>query len=144
MSDHLYISGKLVTEHNARRFVQDRRPNAKAHRERDSSWRGRGTYSVVSDRTGGAPWCHATGKTAGEAWLNVARQMVDWDAKAAAEEKALGVAVAALIAAGTPAALVSAALRYAAERLKQSDKLYRDARRRAVGVLLEMARERAP
>lgn len=145
MSNELYIDGKLVTVTNARRFVQARRPNATAHRERDNSWRGRSDYSVVSDRTGGAPWCSAIGKTAGEAWLKAARQMVDWDKKVAAERQALDAAVEQLRAAANGGGikwlpeLEAAALRYAAERIKQSDKLYGDARRHAVETLLELA-----
>ncbi len=77
-------------------------------------------YSVVSDRTGGAPWCHATGKTAGEAWLQVARQMVEYDVRIAAEKQALAAVCAALASAESPADREVAALRYAAVRIEQS------------------------
>ncbi len=139
----LYIDGKRVTATNAWRFVKARRPSAEAHRERNNGWP-RHDYSVVRDRTAGAPWCHATGKTAGDAWLKVARQMIEHDAKVAAEKQALEIAMSALTAAETPVALESAALRYAAERINQSAKLFGDERRRCVAALLEMATERTP
>lgn len=141
----LYIDGKLVTEHNAWRFVKARRPNAKTHRERRGGWRG-GSYSIVRDRTGGAPWCHATAPTAGEAWLKVARQMVEYDARMANERRALELVVAALTAAETPAALEAAALRYAAERVRQNGSMFYfgDERRRVADALDTMAAEHKP
>lgn len=134
----LHIDGKLVTEANAWRFVKARRPHAEVHRERTHGWHA-SNYSVVRDRTEGAPWCNATGKTAGEAWLKAARQMIAYDAKIAAEKQALEAAMSALTAAKMPEALATAALRYAAERLSQNDTLYSVARRHAVDTLLEMA-----
>lgn len=116
--EKLYIDGKLVTATNAWRFVKARRPNADAHRERAQGWH-RSNYSVVSDRTRGAPWCHATGKTAGEAWLKAARQMVEYDARIAAEKRALDVVRATLASAESPADREAAALRYAAVRIEQ-------------------------
>lgn len=135
----LYIDGKLVTVTNAWRFVKARRPNATAHRERDNSWRGRSDYSVVRDRTGGAPWCHATGRTAGEAWLKVARQMVAYDARVAMEKQALEAKISALTAAETSEQLESAALRYAAVRIEQSNERFFDERRSWASMLRAMA-----
>lgn len=140
--DPLYIDSKLVTEGNARRFVQARRPHAEASREDIRSYRQRVVRSVVRDRTPGAPsWCHASGKTAGEAWLRVAHQMVAHDALEATNRLAMARVARDLHSADTPSQRESAALRYAAERVRQSDELYGDARRRAVEVLLEMASE---
>lgn len=139
MSD-LVIDGKTVTQNNAWRFVKARRPHAEAHRERTSGRSG-GSYAVVRDRTGGAPWCHATGKTAGDAWLKVAHQMVAYDAKVAAQKQALEIAVAALTAAETTCALEAAALKYAAERVRQNGAMFcfSDERRRVADALDSMA-----
>lgn len=140
--DPLYIDGKLVTEGNARRFVQARRPHAEAHRENGGSYMRRVVCSVVRDRTPGAPiWCNASGKTAGEAWLRVARQMVARDTLEAANRQAMARVARDLHSADTPSKQEPAALRYAAERLHQSKKLYGDAQRQAVAALLEMASE---
>lgn len=153
----LRIQGEVVTERNASRFVKRRRPHAAVRRERSRSWRTRSAYYVVDDRSegGGAPWCHATGSTAGKAWLQVARQMVAHDAEAAALARALGesigqLRVAALRLAERPLvepepqfALEGAALCYAAERLDQygSVAVSSDDRQRCVAALREMASE---
>ena len=138
----LHIDGKLVTAFNARKFVQARRPNAEARRERTSGWHSRETYSIVRDRTPGAPWCHGTGATAGEAWLKAAHQMVAHDAKVAEQKRDLEAVVSLLRSAGSaPGALESAALRYAAERVRQAAFGFFDDRKRLSNELLQMANE---
>lgn len=136
MSNALYIDGKLVTVTNAWRVVKARRPNAGVHREHSYGWP-RTSYSVVSDRTGDVPWCYATGLTAGDAWLKVARQMVEWDARVAMEKQEIESAVAALTSAKTSSELEAAALRYAAVRVEQS-KMHD--RNRLAGALRDMSR----
>lgn len=141
----LHIDGKPVTESNARRFVQARRPNATAQRETERVGFRRYVRVQIRDRSPDTPgWVNASGDTAGKAWLKVARQMVEHDKRVAAEEEELSLAITALTAAETPSALEAAALRYAAVRLKQNSKLHGDARRHAAEVLLEMATERTP
>jgi hypothetical protein len=142
MSDEpLYIDGKLVTEKNAWRFVIARRPAAAATRRKSTGWQRR-SYVDVDDRTPGAPpWCHASANTAGEAWLLVARAMVKHDAKVAEDKRRLAAVVAELKAAARSASvnLTAAALRYAAERIRQSDVGYGTERTLFADALIEMA-----
>ncbi|HET9893186.1 MAG TPA: hypothetical protein VFQ42_22100 [Mycobacterium sp.] len=123
MSDKLYIDGRLVTERNASRFVKARRPNATVSRQRTSGWRSR-TYHIVRDRSADTPrWCNADAPTAGAAWLKVARQMIEHDARVTAERKAMALAEQSLLTADNDADLRALALRYAAVRLEQDRNL---------------------
>jgi hypothetical protein len=134
IEDPLYIDGKLVTANNARRFVTARAPHAKALRETYHTLQRRSTSVVVT-----APWGSVRAKTAGEAWLSCARRMVTRDAEIAAAKAALKMAVAALVAATTPNALEVAALQYAAERIRQTEGMYGNDRKRMTDVLTELA-----
>ena len=137
----LYIEGKLVTERNAWRFVKARRPNAEARRDRGSY----STYVVVRDRTVGAPWCHATGKTAGEAWLRAARQMVEYDAREADNRKVLDAAIRELTDHdATSSELQVAALRYSAVKIEQSNLAFGAERQQWADALRKMAEEITP
>lgn len=147
-SDDLYIDGKPVTEANARRFVQARRPNAVAKRETERVGFRRFVRIVIKDRTAGAPgWINASADTAGKAWLRVARQMVEHDKKVAADRRAMDEVLLCLreAAQGGGASyqqnLEAAALRYAAERVSQSNKVLGGDRGRCVAALLELAAE---
>lgn len=138
--DAIVVDGRPVTAGNARRFVQARRSHAKATRVTEGSGRNRSVYVRVRDHdpAGGASWCQATARTAGEAWLRCAQQMVKHDARVAAEGRALEAAVAALTEARTPDALQVAALRYAAVRVQQHEGLGHH-RTRTGQTLVEMA-----
>jgi hypothetical protein len=138
----LSIDGTPVTQGNARRFVRARVPTAEAVRETWGGWH-RGSHVRVSSKSGPS-WCHATAKTAKEAWLKVARQMVEHDAREAARSAAMAQATQALMRADSDGERASAALRYAAERLDQGDRLFGDELRRVVAALREMADEPDP
>lgn len=143
----LLINGKVVTEANAWRFVKQRQPNARVRRER-AGWRG-GCLHIVE--AAGAGWCSASGKTAGAAWMRAARNMIAHDAKVAADREAMNsvigkLRVAAmnladrpLVEPGPQFALEAAALRYAAERLRQGQLTYGTERNRLVEGLLDIA-----
>lgn len=137
----LYIDGRLVTERNASRFVKARRPNAAARRETQGGWI-RKTYYLVSDRSGGASWCHATGATAGKAWLRAAQLMVAHDLRVAEEDEIRRVALAELLSAKFEPEIVAAALRYAAVRLEQAS--WTSGGQKDMAVLLRKLSEQTP
>lgn len=142
--------GRILTERTASRAVKGRFPRAEAVKEISHVWHRRHVSHKIKNRVDGREM--GRGRTAGEAWLDAARRIVEEDARVAAAHEARNNAVGALRAAAwhlqerplvepePQFTLEAAALRYAAERLKQYPGFGRD-EERCVVALRKMADE---